>query len=119
MKICGRNCLETNKTKVFTYLGFAKRSKKLTLGVNSVQTLKKGVYLLILCSKAAENTRKEAKNLADRFGCTLLESVKYELSALTFKENCRLAAVCDANLAKAIIENAGEDFKVLSGGSKG
>lgn len=108
--------MEANKTKIFTYIGFAKRSKNLTLGVNSVKSLKSKVYLLLLCSTATDNTKKEALSLANNFCCDIIESERYSLAELTLKENCKLAAVCDKNLATAIIENINDDFKVLSGG---
>ena len=45
--------------KVRSYLGFARRAGKLTLGVNGAATLKKGVFLLLADHSAAKNTQKE------------------------------------------------------------
>ena len=114
-----RNYLEANQTKIFTYIGFAKRSKNLILGVNSIKLLKRKVYLLLLCSTAVDNTKNEALSLANNFGCDILECNRYSLAELTLKENCKLAAICDKSLAAAVIKNINGDFKVLAGRQKG
>ena len=47
-----------------------------------------------------------------------LNKVFKTFEEITGKENCKVAAVTDENLAKAILQNLGEDFRVLNGGHK-
>ncbi len=104
------------RSKILSYLGFAKKSGNLRTGVNTVSTLKKA-YALIICSGASENTVNEAKKLSQKFFCPLIVS-RLSVEELTGKENCKLMAVTDENLAKAIIDNTDENFTILSGGRK-
>ena len=104
------------KNKVLTYIGFAKRAGKFKTGTNAIKTVKSEVYLLIICKTASENAQKEAVKLAERFGCPLYESVNFTVEEIADKENCKLMAILDFELSKAIIANMGNDFKEFSGG---
>ena len=111
------NCLEAKKTKIFAYLGFAKKSGKLCVGANSLSTLKKRAYLALSCKTSSENARKEAEKFAKSAGCPLYDSGDYTLEELLLKDDCKTAAVTDPSLAEAIISVAGEyGLKLLSGG---
>ena len=99
--------------KVETYLGFCLRSRKITLGSGSIETLKKGVHLLIVCSSASENTLKVAVKYKNKFSCPLLVC-KAGLGSVLHKEGCKLAAVRDAELAKAILANADNDYELYT-----
>lgn len=89
------------RSKIATYLGFARRAGKLTLGVQAAATLKKGVFVLVADESAAKNSRKEMDKLQKRFSCPLI-FVK-GLDEMTGKANCKLAAVKDGHLAEAIV----------------
>lgn len=104
--------------KSFAYLGFAIKAGKLRTGINAINTLKNDVYLIIVCSTGEKNARKEAEKLSVKFNAPLIESVTKTLEEITGKENCKVAAVTDENLSKAILQNLGEDFRVLNGGHK-
>ncbi|MDE6558254.1 MAG: hypothetical protein K2K39_04000 [Clostridia bacterium] len=99
--------------KVETYLGFCLRARKITLGSGSIDTLKKGVYLVIVCSTASENTFKLALKYKNRFSCPLI-ICKAGLENAVHKEGCKLAAIRDTQLAEAIIANAGEDYELYT-----
>ena len=111
--------MEITKTKIFTYVGFAKKSKKLLIGSTALKTAKKGVQLLLVCSTATENARKEAESYAKKFSCPIVVCDGAPLADLVLKENCKVAAVCDKHLADAILANISDGFYVLSGGIKG
>ena len=85
------------------------------MGSNSVGTLKKA-FLIIVCNSASEGTKKLASSYANKFSCPLMLS-KILLEDITLKENCKLVAVTDKNLAKAIIENQDDNFSISSGGN--
>lgn len=104
------------RSKAETFLGFARRSGNLRAGVNAIAMLKK-VYLLIICRTASANTRKEAEKLAVKFACPLMET-GVPAEKISGKENCKLLAVTDGELAKAITENADDNFTIISGGCK-
>lgn len=87
--------------KVRSYLGFARRAGKLTLGVNASATLKKGVYLLLADKTAAKNSQKEILKLQQKLSCPLLYCE--DLEGLTGKAGCKLAAVREEHLAAAIV----------------
>ena len=98
-----------NKTKAETFIGFAIRARKSRIGVNASLTLKKA-NLVIVCSSASENTKKDADKLAKRFNCPVLETKSKMLEELTHRENAKVMSVCDEKLAEAIINNSEEDF---------
>ena len=102
--------------KIYTYVGFARRAGKFKAGLNAIKTVKKGVELLLLCHSASPNAIKEAEKLSERFFCPLFKTVTFTVEEMMDKENCKLVAILDAELAKAIISNAGEDLEEISGG---
>ena len=89
------------ENKIATYLGFARRAGKLALGVNAAQACKRGVYLLVADSSASENTKKEIEKLAARFSCPVVFVT--ELENMVGKALCKLAAVREEQLARAIV----------------
>lgn len=99
--------------KVETYLGFCLRARKIALGAGTLDTLKKGVYLIIVCSTASENTFKLAIKFKNRFSCPLLVC-RTGLENAVHKEGCKLAAVRDSELARAILNNAGNDYELYT-----
>lgn len=49
------------KSKAESYIGFCIKAGKLTCGFNAIELQKKDIYLLLLCSTAAENAKKRCK----------------------------------------------------------
>jgi len=98
-----------NKSKAETYIGFVIRTGKFRIGANASATLKRA-ELMIVCSSASDNTKKEAEKLARKFGCKLLEPIKKTLDELTHRENAKVMAITDKSLSNAILSNSEEDF---------
>ena len=92
------------RSKTATYLGFARRAGKLTLGVQAAGTVRWGVYLLVADESVAPNNRKEIEKLTRKFSCPLI--FVSGLEEMTGKANCKLAAVRDQHLAEAIIKDS-------------
>ena len=90
--------------KIATYLGFALKAGKVTLGINAARTLKKGVTCLLLDEGTASNSKKQVKKLRARLCCPLIEVEN--LGALVCRQGCKLAAVRDLSLADAILKEA-------------
>lgn len=94
--------MDANKIKA--YVGFARRAGKLSLGVNAIAAVKKGVYCLLIDKSTAKNSRKEAEKLSMRFACPLIEVEN--LGELTGRDGCKVAAIKDNSLAGAIVKEA-------------
>ncbi len=99
--------------KVESYLGFCLRARKIALGSGSVDVLKKGVYLIIVCSTASENTFKLAIKYKNRFSCPLIVC-KAGLENAVHKAGCKIAAIRDGELARAIIANTDNDYELYT-----
>ena len=104
------------RSKVLSYLGFALKSGNLRSGVNAIATLKRA-DLLIICKTASQNTVKDANKLASKLGCPIVRS-EITTESIVSKENCKLLAVTEQNLAKAILDNLDDNFTLISGGCK-
>ena len=89
-------------SKAETFIGFAMRTGRYKIGVNAVYTMKRA-HLLIVCKSASENTLKEAQKLSKRFNCPLFITVIKPLEEYVHRENAKLMAIADKDLAKAII----------------
>lgn len=104
------------KTKIDTYIGFAIRSNKVAFGSDSIKTLKKGIYLIVLCASAAKNITKLAYKFSDEFSCPLV-LCKSGLKNVVFRDNCKIIAIKDENLAKAVVEHIDENYEIMLGGN--
>lgn len=104
------------KSKILTYIGFALRARKVRQGVNAVQSLQKSVKVLILCKTASRNTFDEAVKIAKRLNSTLIISVDVKIEDVVKKEHCKLIAIEEDELAKAILNNLDSHFVKYSGG---
>jgi len=99
--------------KIDSYLGFCLKARKIALGGGTIDLLKKGVYLVIVCSTASENTFKLAIKYKNRFSCPLIVC-KCGLENSVHKPGCKLAAVKDAELAKAICANVDSNYELYT-----
>lgn len=90
--------------KIESYIGFAVKSGKILYGLDIIKVYRKKMRLLLLCPGAGENLKKEAEFISSSKEIPLLIT-DVPLQQLTHKMNCKLAAVLDPNLAKAVIDN--------------
>lgn len=104
-------------SKVRSYIGFCFKARKLVLGSSAIGTLKGGVFLLIMDGNAAQNSIRYALKYKKRFLCPLLVC-KDGFEELVGKPLCRLAAVCDENLAKAILDSGESGYELYTGGGE-
>lgn len=115
MKRSRRTFLQRSKAE--SYIGFCIRAGKLTCGFNAVAAQHKDVFLILLCNTASENAKKQALTLRNKFGCKILLVCGKTLEEVTGKPNCKLAAVRDENLAKAIASATDDCFINYPGGN--
>ncbi len=87
-----------------SYLGFAIKSGKILYGIDSVLASKKRKHLLILSSTASDNLKKKAFLHSERLNIPMIEIPNLE--EISYKQNCKLVAILEPNLAKAILECA-------------
>ena len=104
------------RSKVETFIGFCIKAGKLTLGAGAINTLKNGVFLLIVSGDASENTKKLAVKFKNRLLCPLL-ICKSGFDTVVNKPDCNMAAVRDKQLAKAILDNLDNNYELYAGGS--
>ena len=90
--------------KIDVYIGFAIKSGKILFGIDNVKLSRKRIYLLLLCRTASDNLKKEAYRFAENKNIQLFETEE-TIESLTHKNNCKLAAILDENLAKAAADN--------------
>ena len=108
------------KEKIASYLGFCVRSGKITYGVDGIESLKRGVCLLIADGALKENSMKVMMKLKDKFSCPLILTGENELGEALHKPAVKAAAIKEKNLAAAILTAAKEteeDYKIYSGGT--
>ena len=103
------------KSKPQTFIGFAVRKRALVTGTNAVDATRDRIYLMLVCDSASQNTKQEAQKIATKKRCPLYLS-KQLLDELTGKQNCKVAAMCDAQLAAAFVQYADDTFTLISGG---
>ncbi|MDE5897060.1 MAG: hypothetical protein K2H43_04525, partial [Clostridia bacterium] len=63
------------------------------------------VYLIVDEVSASENTKKKIEKLARRFSCPVIRIG--DLESVTGKTSCKLAAVREESLARAVIAASG------------
>ena len=100
------------RSKVETFIGFSIRAKKLIAGANAIRE-SKGLYLMFVCNTASENSQKDAQKLAKSKGIPLVLIKKGTAEDLVLRANCKMFAIADKDLAKAIEANLDENFEVI------
>ena len=104
------------KSKIETYLGFCIKARKIALGSGAIDTLRGGVRLIIVDGAATKNSQKLALKFKTRFSCPMVVCKSGFENAVN-KVGCKIAAVTDGELAKAILNNLDENYELYAGGS--
>lgn len=102
--------------KIEAYIGFCIKSGKISLGSGAISTLRGGVYLIIADGTAAQNSKRLALKFKNRFNCPLLICGQGFENAVN-RAGCKIAAVRDENLAKAILQTNDGNYELYCGGS--
>ena len=87
------------RDKAASYLGFARRAGKLTLGMNGAATVKK-CALLVADRGAGKTSQERIVRLRAKLGCPLVWCDG--LGDMVGSPSCVIAAVRDEGFAKAI-----------------
>lgn len=90
--------------KIENYLGFAVKSGKIIYGLDNIERSRKCKYVLVLCPTASKNLSEYAEKYAEKFDIPIIKTDK-PLEEIIFKRNCKLVALLDPNMAKAVTDN--------------
>ena len=100
------------RKKIYSYLGFATKSRKLINGFNTcVFSMKKrNVKLLIVAEDISENTEEKILREAEKYGVTYRRfgSIE-ELSGITGEECAGIFGITDDNFANVILREIDEE----------
>ena len=88
--------------KISAYIGFSVRKGSVVFGLDTIETYRKKVHLILCSDQLAENSYKRAVLEGQKRNCSvkIVEGLEE-----TLKRNCKVLAICDKQLADAIKEN--------------
>lgn len=106
-------------SKIETYLGFCVRSGKIAFGIDSIEKLKKEVFLLLVDEGLSPRSTKNAYALCEKLNCPMAIMRANELGEALKRPAVKAAAIREKNLAAAIVSEAERlgQLKIYSGGS--
>ncbi len=99
------------RKKIYSYLGFATKSRNLISGFNTCVTAmhKEKVKLLLVAEDISENTEEKIIREAEKTNTVWRKCLDIEsLSEITGKDNVGIFAVTDDNFAKVILTEIDE-----------
>ncbi len=106
------------KNKIEAYLGFCIRAGKIVFGVDRIEKVKKGVYLLLADGGVGKNSFKPTLLAKERLACPLIMTDEGVLGETLHRPGVKVAAITDDHLATAILSvvDSQPQFKLYSGG---
>ena len=93
-------------SKAETFIGFSIKSRKIVWGLDNVLKSRPTPKLIIACKTLTENSEKKLTTYATQKGVKVLKLIDKTLNMVVGRENCKVIALTDTNLAKAVIDNA-------------
>ena len=101
------------KDKIETYIGFCIKSRKIIIGVDALGTSRKKVYCILICNTLSENSLNSVKKIGIKLGVPVIKVLNKSLEEISFIKACRVLALTDKELAKAVMENLNSDYEIL------
>ena len=95
--------------KLVSYFGFALRARKVVFGVDDIDTVKRGVSLVVMDTSLGESSAKTVRKACERLQCPLLVVATGMLGEYLHRPAVKAVAIKDKNLASAIIREAEAD----------
>ena len=89
--------------KIITYLGFCIRARKIVFGVDEIETLRKGAYLLIVDGGLGASSLKTVVKASEKLACPLLVTESGALGEHLQRPAVKAVALKEKNLAAAIL----------------
>ena len=100
------------KDKIDSLLGFAVKAGKLLYGCDTLESVRKPVYLIIVCQTLADNTRKRVLAVAERKNIPVAQSTN-ALENAVGRQNCKVISVTDKQMAKAMRGYMGQNYSLI------
>lgn len=91
--------MQESINKLSTYFGFSIKSNAILFGIDNIVKSRKPAELIVLCSSANEKTIRTVQNK----GSKVIQLKNILLSDLVKRDNVKVVAIKNSNLAKAII----------------
>lgn len=91
--------MQESINKLSTYFGFSIKCNAILFGIDNIVKSRKPVELIVLCSSANEKTIRTVQNK----GNTVIQLKNILLSDLVKRDNVKVVAIKNSNLAKAIL----------------
>lgn len=101
------------RDKIETFIGFSIKSRNVVFGLDSVEIYKKRMYCLLICKSASENTEKDILKIAEKRNLPLIKTLDKTLEEITFKNNCKVLALTDKQLSKAVLCNLSSGYMLV------
>ena len=92
-----------NLDKIKTYIGFAKKSKSIVFGLDSIKDKK--VELIMFSESLSESSKLSCVKEAEKNKCNYYEISAEEMYVLIGLDKVKAFAIINKDLAKAIINN--------------
>lgn len=102
--ISERNMQITSKAE--TFIGFSIKSRKIVWGLDNVLKLRSTPKLIIVCKTLMENSEKKLTAYALQKSVKVLKLINKTLDEVVGRQNCKVIALTDTNLAQAVIDNS-------------
>ncbi|MCI5714225.1 MAG: hypothetical protein MR288_01195 [Firmicutes bacterium] len=91
--------MQESINKLSTYFGFSIKSNAILFGIDNIVKSRKPVELIVLCSSANEKTIRTVQNKGNK----VIQLKNILLSDLVKRDNVKVVAIKNSNLAKAIL----------------
>lgn len=102
--------MEQKETKLSTYLGFSIKNKTMIFGLDNILSCRKHLYVIVVGDNLTDKNMGKVLTFAKCKNCTVVQ-VMQNFGDLICRPTCKLAAVFDKNLAKAIVANTQTIYK--------
>ncbi len=96
--------------KIEKYLGFCKKSNTIIYGFDNIKKEKKQIFFVLLCSSANEKLKTQINHICETRKIKLKVLKDVTIDDILHTNNCKVIALTNENLSKAILESGEWDF---------
>ena len=94
-----------NENKIITYIGFAIKSNQIVFGVDLIEEYRKKIHLIVVSCDLSQKSKQRLEIIANKRNLEIL-TLDTSLENITKRKNCKVLAITNFELAKAIKNNA-------------
>ena len=89
--------------KISAYIGFAIKSGSVLYGIDNIINTSKKIQLIIMCNTNNQKVKFKLENYAEKNATKLIETKNITLNEITHKNNVKVIAILNKNIATAIL----------------